>query len=108
MSKNTAKIYDEIRGQLGGLGWNVAYIKTLLENQYGPLSNDQLPEEMEGSTKSVRKKRGFFGKMRDKASDIFHGIGDKFSDLKMLSLVIVINLVVRVKVVEVVLKPFFV
>lgn len=82
MSKNTAKIYDEIRGQLGGLGWNVAYIKTLLENQYGPLSNDQLPEEMEGSTKSVRKKRGFFGKMRDKASDIFHGIGDKLGDLK--------------------------
>lgn len=82
MSKNTAKIYDEIRGQLGGLGWNVAYIKTLLENQYGPLSNDQLPEEMEGSSKFVRKKRGFFGKVRDKASDIFHGIGDKFSDLK--------------------------
>lgn len=82
MSKNTAKIYDEIRGQLGGLGWNVAYIKTLLENQYGPLSNDQLPEEMEGSTKSVHKKRGFFGKMRDKASDIFHGIGNKLGDLK--------------------------
>ena len=82
MSKNTAKIYDEIRGQLGGLGWNVAYIKTLLELQYGPLNNDQLPEEMEGSTKSVRKKRGFFGKMRDKASDIFHGIGDKLGDLK--------------------------
>lgn len=81
IAKSTGKIYEEIRGQLGGVGWNVAYIKTLLENQYGPLSNDQLPEEMEGSSKHVRKKRGFFGKMKDKAGDFFGNIAEKFSGL---------------------------
>lgn len=79
IAKNTGKIYDEIRGQLGGVGWNVAYIKTLLENQYGPLRDDQLPEEMEGS-KKVRKKRGFFGKIKDKAGDMFESFGNKLSE----------------------------
>ena len=79
ISKYSKKIYNEIHGQLGGTGWNIAYIKTLLENQYGPLSDDQLPEEMEGS-KKVKKKRGFFGRMKDRAGEMFSGFTDRVKD----------------------------
>lgn len=75
IAKYNKKIYNEIHGQLGGTGWNIAYIKTLLENQYGPLSDDQLPEEMEGS-KKVKKKRGFFGRMKDRAGDMIGNFTD--------------------------------
>lgn len=78
IADNTKKIFGEMRGQLGGTGWNVAYIKTLLERQYGGLSDDELPEEMEGS-KKVRKKRTIFGKLKDAASDRFHGMVDGIS-----------------------------
>lgn len=71
-TKVLPKIFDEIRGQLGGTGWNLAYIKTLLAKQYGGLSAEELPEEMEGS-KKVRKKRGIFGKIKDKVTDTVGG-----------------------------------
>lgn len=78
IAKHTGNIASEIKGQIGGVGWNTAYIKTLLEVQFGrTLSDDELPEEMEGSTRNVRKRRGFFGKMKDKVSGFFGGIGDK-------------------------------
>lgn len=64
IARYTRKIFDEINGQVNGVGWNTAYIKTLLELQFGGLSDDQLPEEMEGS-KKIKKRRGFFGKARD-------------------------------------------
>lgn len=71
IDKTTKKIFEEIRGQLGGTGWNIAYIKTLLDKHLNggkELDGDELPEEMEGS-KKVSKKRGFFGKMRDRVKD---------------------------------------
>lgn len=81
-TKVLPKIFDEIRGQLGGTGWNIAYIKTLLAKQYGGLSAEELPEEMEGS-KKVSKKRGIFGKIKDKVTDtvggFFGGIRDRVS-----------------------------
>lgn len=76
ISKYTKRIFDEIKGQLGGVGWNTAYIKTLLEGQFGPLSPEQLPEEMEGS-KKVKKRRGLFGKIRDKVADVAYGVKDQ-------------------------------
>ena len=79
ISKHTKGIYDEIHGQLGGVGWNIAYIKTLLEKQMGALSPEELPEEMEGS-KKVKKKRGFFGKAKDTVGGFFGGIFDKIGD----------------------------
>lgn len=79
ISKHTKGIYDEIHGQLGGVGWNIAYIKTLLEKQMGPLKDEELPEEMEGS-KKVSKKRGFFGKAKDAIGGFFGGIFDKVGE----------------------------
>lgn len=100
LTRYTRAIRDEIKGQLGGVGWNTAYIKTLLENQYGPLSSDQLPEEMEGSTKNVKKKRGIFGKIKDRASDVANRFKDKASD-------VIQGVKDKVsRVVEVVSKPF--
>lgn len=65
ISKGISKIHNEIAGQLGGTGWNIAYIKTLLEKKFGmKLAGEELPAEMEGS-KSVKKRRGFFGKVKD-------------------------------------------
>lgn len=79
ISKYTKGIYSEIHGQLGGVGWNIAYIKTLLEKQMGPLKDEELPEEMEGS-KKVSKKRGFFGKAKDAIGGFFGGIFDKVGE----------------------------
>lgn len=71
-------IYDEIKGQVNGVGWNTAYIKTLLEKQFGQsLSDDELPPEMEGSRKSISKKRGLFGRLKDKATGIFGNAKDR-------------------------------
>lgn len=71
-------IYDEIKGQVNGVGWNTAYIKTLLEKQFGQsLSDDELPPEMEGSRKSINKKRGLFGRLKDKATGIFGNAKDR-------------------------------
>lgn len=89
IAAHTRSIDSEIKGQLGGTGWNIAYIKTLLEMQFGSLSDDQLPEEMEGS-KKVKKKRGFFGKMfgaagdwiSDKKDKLFSGLGKIGGGLK--------------------------
>lgn len=77
--KYTKGIYSEIHGQLGGVGWNIAYIKTLLEKQMGPLKDEELPEEMEGS-KKVSKRRGFFGKAKDAIGGFFGGIFDKVGE----------------------------
>lgn len=78
ISKSSESILSEIKGQLGGLGWNVAYIKTLLEIVFNrKLDDSELPEEMEGSTKNVRKHRGFFGKVRDRVGEMFGGARDK-------------------------------
>lgn len=73
-------IYDEIKGQLGNTGWNLGYIKTLLEKHFGKLSAEELPEEMEGSRKNVKKRRGFFGKMFDRVAGVFGGIGEAIRD----------------------------
>lgn len=72
IAKNTRNIYREVKGQVNGVGWNTSYIRVLLAKQYGGLSNDELPEEMEGST--IRKRRGFIGKAVDKAKDVFGGL----------------------------------
>lgn len=80
IAKNTKKIHDEISGQLGGSGWNLAYIKTLLEKKFGmSLSSDELPSEMEGSTRNVKKKRTIFGKLKDKVTGGIDYIKDSVS-----------------------------
>lgn len=73
IASNTKKIFNEIKGQLGGSGWNLAYIKVLLDRQFGALDDKDLPEDMEGS-KAVKKKRGIFGKAKD-------WVGEKLSGL---------------------------
>lgn len=65
ISKYLRNIRDEIKGQVNGVGWNTAYIKTLLEMKFGPVPDDQLPEEMEGSKKHIKKRRGLLGKAKD-------------------------------------------
>ena len=72
IAKNTKNIFREVKGQVNGVGWNTSYIRVLLAKQYGGLSNDELPEEMEGST--IKKRRGFIGKAVDKVKDVFGGI----------------------------------
>ncbi len=82
----TRKIYTEVNGQVNGVGWNTGYIRTLLAKQFGPLSDDELPEEMEGSRK-IKKRRTVFGRLFDTvknkvggaASGLFSGIRDFFS-----------------------------
>lgn len=81
IANNTKKIFNEIKGQVNGVGWNTAYIKTLLEIQNGgPLDPSQLPEEMEGSTKSIKKRRGFFGKAKDRVTGMLTGAKDWLVD----------------------------
>ena len=75
IDRHTGRIYDEIKGQLGGSGWNIAYIKTLLDKHFGKLNDDELPEEMEGS-KKVKKRRGFFGRILDRVEGVFHSVTD--------------------------------
>ena len=79
--KKLRDIHDEIKGQVNGVGWNTAYIKTLLEKQFGKtLSDDELPEEMEGSRKGIAKRRGFFGRLKDKAKNFVGGARDRVTD----------------------------
>ena len=75
--KYTKKIFNEVKGQVNGVGWNTAYIRTLLTKQYGELSDEELPEEMEGSKRTIRKKRTIFGKAKDYLSDKLGGVKDK-------------------------------
>lgn len=79
IASTTKKIYNEIKGQVNGVGWNTAYIKTILAKQYGELDDTELPEEMEGSKRTIRKRRGILGRIKDKASDIFGGLKDRVS-----------------------------
>lgn len=72
ISKTLDKVFDEMKGQIGGVGWNTAYIKALLEKQFGQtLSDEELPEEMEGSKKNIKKRRTIFGKAKDAISGFF-------------------------------------
>ena len=80
IARHTRAIKDEIKGQVAGVGWNTAYIKAMLDAHWGPLSSDQLPEEMEGSTKNIKKKRGFIGRMIDRAKNGFGLLGDWVGD----------------------------
>lgn len=80
IAKNTEKIFGEIKGQLGGSGWNIAYIKTLLDKKFGKLSDDELPEEMEGS-KSVSKRRGVLGRVKDKVFGIAGAARDRVQSM---------------------------
>lgn len=83
IDKRLKSIYDEIKGQVNGVGWNTAYIKTLLEKQFGQtLSDEELPEEMEGSRKGIRKRRGILGKIKDKVTGIKDSIFDKLGAAK--------------------------
>lgn len=83
IDKRLKSIYDEIKGQVNGVGWNTAYIKTLLEKQFGQtLSDEELPEEMEGSRKGIRKRRGILGKIKDKVTDVKDSIFDKLGAAK--------------------------
>lgn len=83
IDKRLKSIYDEIKGQVNGVGWNTAYIKTLLEKQFGQtLSDDELPEEMEGSRKGIRKRRGILGKIKDKVTGVKDSIFDKLGAAK--------------------------
>lgn len=72
IARYSKKIYNEINGQVNGVGWNTAYIKTLLEKQYGTLSSEELPEEMEGSNKRrIRRRRTFIGRTIDNVKEFF-------------------------------------
>ena len=83
IDKRLKSIYDEIKGQVNGVGWNTAYIKTLLEKQFGQtLSDEELPEEMEGSRKGIRKRRGILGKIKDKVTGVKDSIFDKLGAAK--------------------------
>lgn len=75
------KIYKEIKGQFNGVAWNVAYIKASIDKSMGKgskyLSDDELPENMEGSNKRVKKRRGLFGRAIDHISDAAWFVKDK-------------------------------
>lgn len=77
IAKYTKKTYEELRGQVNGVGWNTAYIMTLLQKQYGGLDDSELPEEMEGSKRKIRKRRTIFGRAKDKITDFFGNAKDK-------------------------------
>lgn len=100
IARHTRAIKDEIKGQVAGVGWNTAYIKAMLDAHWGPLSSNQLPEEMEGSTKNIKKKRGFIGRMIDRAKNGFGLLGDWVGD-KVDKVKSGIG-----KVVDIVLTPF--
>lgn len=75
IAKYSKKTYEELKGQVNGVGWNTAYIRTMLMKQYGELDDAELPEEMEGSKRQIKKRRTIFGRTKDY-------IGGKFSDVK--------------------------
>lgn len=76
IDKYTQRIYKEIHGQINGVGWNTAYIKTILELQNGPVDPSLLPEEMEGS-KKIKKRRNIFQRAFDRGAEFFGAAGDK-------------------------------
>ena len=103
IAKSTTGIYSEIKGQLGGTGWNVAYIKAMLDKQFQPLSDDELPEEMEGS-KKVKKRRGLLGKAKDAvfgfagaAKDKIVGIASKVVDVVSAPFKLIAKVVIGAK-----------
>lgn len=77
IEKYIRKIYHEMDGQINGVGWNTAYIRTMLEKQYGGLSAEELPEEMEGSKRKIRRRRTILGRAKDRVFDFFGGIRDR-------------------------------
>jgi len=86
IAANTRKIYEEIHGQIGGVGWNTAYIRTAIDKKWGGgkknpyLKEDEYDEHMEGSRKDVKKYRNFWGRMADRISGFFTGIKDIILD----------------------------
>ena len=77
IEKYIRKIYHEMDGQINGVGWNTAYIRALLDKQFGGLSAEELPEEMEGSKRKIRKRRTIIGRAKDAVTDFFGGIRDR-------------------------------
>lgn len=77
IEKYIRKIYHEMDGQINGVGWNTAYIRALLDKQFGGLSAEELPEEMEGSKRKIRKRRTIIGRAKDRVFDFFGGIRDR-------------------------------
>ncbi|MCM1230290.1 MAG: phage tail tip lysozyme [Ruminococcus flavefaciens] len=83
IDRTTRNIYKEIKGNLNGVGWNIAYIKTQFDKHLGKLKSDELPEEMEGSTKGkVRKRRTIIGRALDTAADFGGRVMDRVGDMK--------------------------
>ena len=64
-------IRDEVKGQLGGTGWNLDYIRILLKKQFG-IEIDE--SEVGGNRKEAKKKRGILGRLFDKVTGIFDSI----------------------------------
>ena len=77
IEKYIRKIYHEMDGQINGVGWNTAYIRALLDKQFGGLSAEELPEEMEGSKRKIRRRRTIIGRAKDRVFDFFGGIRDR-------------------------------
>lgn len=77
IEKYIRKIYHEMDGQINGVGWNTAYIRALLDKQFGGLSAEELPEEMEGSKRKIRRRRTIIGRAKDAVTDFFGGIRDR-------------------------------
>jgi len=77
IAKYTHSIFDEVKGQVNGVGWNTAYIRAVLDKHFEPLSPEELPEEMEGSKKTIKKRRGLLGRAKDKAVAIAGAAKDK-------------------------------
>lgn len=70
IAKFTKKINSKLSDNINGVGWNIAYITTLLKKQFGELSPEELPEEMEGSRK-VKKRKTLLGKVVGGVKDFF-------------------------------------
>lgn len=83
IDRTTKNIYKEIKGQLNGVGYNIAYIKLQFDKHLGKLKSDELDENMEGSTKGkLKRRRGFFGRAIDAVTGIGGRIKDKAIDMK--------------------------
>lgn len=83
IDRTLKSIYKEMKGQLNGVGYNIAYIKLQFDKHLGKLKSDELPENMEGSTSGkLRKRRGFFGKAIDAVTGFGDSVRNKAADLK--------------------------
>lgn len=82
IDRTITKIYKEIRGNLNGLGWNVAYIKTQFDKKLGKLKPEELPEEMEGSKRTIKRRRGIIGKAIDGVKDFGGKVKDRALDVR--------------------------